>query len=150
MEYSKEFYQQLANNLAEKVSAKTLIEVTTKTIAQLDQKKALAEKNKVHFGEVDALLKRMDQKADNKAVNDDDLKPLEQTTVKGMLIYDLSDLAIQAHLKPSEVHQWIVVEGITPDGYGVNSEGNLVSGYRKELISRLLKHAWEITTGNVK
>lgn len=150
MEYSKEFYQQLANNLAEKVSAKTLIEVTTKTIAQLDQKKALAEKNKVRFGEVDALLKRMDQKAYNKAVNDDDLKPLEQTTVKGMPIYDLSDLAIQAHLKPSEVHQWIVVEGITPDGYGVNSEGNLVSGYRKELISRLLKHAWEITTGNVK
>ena len=150
MEYSKEFYQQLANNLAEKVSAKTLIEVTTKTIAQLDQKKALAKKNKVRFGEVDALLKRMDQKADNKAVNDDDLKPLEQTTVKGMLIYDLSDLAIQAHLKPSEVHQWVVVEGITPDGYGVNGEGNLVYCYRKELISRLLKHAWEITTGNVK
>lgn len=100
--------------------------------------------SETRFEEVDQLVKRLPKRS--KLAGDEKLVPLSDTTVSTPL-YDLADLAKKARVNALAARTWLLAQGISPTGYGNNRTGELVAGYDKSILDKLMRHAWEISNG---
>lgn len=148
--YSREFYKAVINNLSQEVDTQTMINAVSMATLLLPKERLYEEvevpdgDSKTRFEEVDRLIQRLPKRS--KLAGNEDLVPLADTTVSTPL-YDLADLAKKARVNALAARAWLLAQGISPTGYGNNQTGELVAGYDKSILDKLMRHAWEISNG---